>query len=417
LRLQRSQWKRRDQLAEAQGRRLRELVNHAYRNVPFYHELFREAGVDPDSITGAASIRKLPILTKERVRSTPLKQRTAAGFDESCCMPRSTSGSTGIPITVLEEPRAKSHRAALHLRRLWAYGMRPTHTLCNAIPNVNAGGLTFGGAGLWGSVVRRKIKTLVLTGDLNEQIDLIFKWKPDVIIAAPSYFRDLASLIEEKGRRISFKVALPTGEMLDPPTRKLIGDTFHSEVYDFYGATELGGVAWECPTHNGYHINYESFVVECVRDGEPVAEGEPGDLCISNLYRKATPMIRYLIGDAATLVDDDCPCGRGLPLVKDIQGRVVDFIKTPDGGSISPYMIMFVLESVSGLAQYKVIQRSDYSIELLVRIVDCEVEPVLQSLRQHCKQLFGNMPHEIRIVGRIETSTAQKYRVVESDLA
>jgi phenylacetate-CoA ligase len=414
LSLQSSQWKGKEELAEIQSRKLREIVNHAYRKVPLYRKVYDAAGVNPSSVTNTASIRNLTILTKEHIRNTTLEERTAPGIDPSSCSHITTSGSTGEPITVLEEPRARSHRVALYMRRFWAYGIRPSHKVCNIVAGMNAGGLSSNAAGLLGNALRRKVLTLPLTTDLPDQVNLICNWKPDVIIGAPSHFRNLIRISEESGRRFALKVAMTTGEMLDPPTRKLIGDSLHAEVYDSYGTSEVGGVTWECPTHSGYHVNIESFVLECLRDGEPVAAGETGQLCITNLYRKATPMIRYLFDDMATLVDDDCQCGRGLPLMEGIQGRVVDYIKTTDGRQISPYAVMFMLESVPGLAQYKVIQRSDRSIQMLVRTLNNEIEPVLQSLRLISTQLFGNMLVDIKVVGKIEIPEARKYKVVES---
>jgi phenylacetate-CoA ligase len=414
LSLQSTQWKSREELADIQSRKLREMVNCAYRKVPFYHELYDAAGADSTSVTNTASIRNLPILTKEHIRNTTLEERTASGIDPSSCSHITTSGSTGEPITVLEEPRARSHRVALYLRRFWAYGIRPSHKVCNIVAGMNAGGLSSDAAGLLGNALRRKVLTLPLTTDLSDQVKIICNWKPDVIIGSPSHFRNLIRLSEESGRRFALKVAMTTGEMLDPPTRKLIGDSLQAEVYDSYGTSEVGGVTWECPTHSGYHINIESFILECVRDGEPVTAGETGQLCISNLYRKATPMIRYLFDDMATLVDDDCHCGRGLPLMGGVQGRVVDYIKTTDGRQISPYTVMFMLESVPGLAQYKVTQRSDRSIEMLVRTVNSEIDPVLQPLRLVSTQLFGKMLVDIKVVGKIEIPEARKYKVVES---
>jgi phenylacetate-CoA ligase len=265
----------------------------------------------------------------------------------------------------------------------------------------------------------RKVRGLSLGMDIDEQMALISHWKPDVLVAPASHYRTLIRFSEQEGRSLSFKVAIANGEMLDGGTRKLISDKFHTDkVYETYGAAEVGPIAWECPAHTGYHLNAESLFAEFLRDGEPVAPGEPGEICLTNLYRRATPMIRYLVGDVVTSVDADCPCGRRLPLIKDKQGRLLDFILTKRGRHVSPFRVMHMLEDVPGVARYKVVQKSDYSIELLVETMKQEAtEQMFSALRERCAELFGELPVGITFVDRIENPKGQKFQVVESQIA
>ena len=415
--LQRSQWLRKDQIAEMQARKLREMVSHAYQKVPFYHRLYDAAGVDPSSITDTMSIHRLPITTKQHFGDIPLEERTAMDTDLSACIPSITSGSTGMPITVLRDPRALSYQIALRLRRYWAWGIKPSDKICVTNPGPGVGILYLYSKGLLGFFLKRKIRSLSLAADMDDHVSLISKWRPDVLEAPPSYFKALITFCEEGEISIALKVAVAVGEVLDDSTRELISDSLHAEVFDGYGLAEVGGVAWECPTHSGCHINTDLLVVEFLRDEEAVTAGEPGELCITNLYRKATPVIRYLVGDIATPLDDDCPCGRGLTLMKGIQGRIVDFILTRDGRYISPHRVMYALERVPGVAKYKVIQKSDRSIELLVKSKEMKVEPFLQVLRERCRQLFADTPVSIKLVDEIESSKGWKSEVIESRLS
>jgi len=414
--LQRSQWLRKDQLAEMQARKLREMVSHAYQKVPFYHRLYDAAGVDPSSITDTMSIHRLPIITKQHLQDIPLEERTAMGTDLSACIPSTTSGSTGMPIMVLRGPHALSYRTALWLRRFWAWGIRPSDKICVTNPGPGVSILHLYSKGLFGFFLKERIRSLSLAADMDDHVSLFSKWKPDVLEAPPSYFKALVTFCEERGLSVALRVAVTAGEVLDDSTRELISGSLHAEVFDAYGLDEVGGVAWECPTHSGYHINTDLLVVEFLRDRETVSAGEPGELCITNLYRKATPVIRYLVGDIATPLDDDCSCGRGLTLMKGIQGRIVDFILTKDGRYISPHAVMYVLARVSGVAKYKVIQKSDRSIELLVKTKERKVEPFLQVLRERCRQLFADTPVSIKLVDEIESSKGWKFRVIESRL-
>ena len=100
-----------------------------------------------------------------------------------------------------------------------------------------------------------------------------------------------------------------------------------------------------------------------------------------------------------------------------MEGRVVDFVITPDGQYISPYTIMYTLQDIQGVLQYKVTQKKDYSIELLVKPLEENTEQILQVLQQSCKLLFGDMPVTIRRVARIDTPKGGKFRPVESHLS
>lgn len=401
---------------ELQAKKLKAMVNHAYQKVPFYHRLYVEAGVDLNSITGTSSLSKLPIVTKQLLRDTPLKERTSVDTDCGSSVARTTSGSTGMPITTLQNPATVSYRIALWLRKLWAYGVRPQHKAYISIPGRESSSLFSSVRGFSNFVGKRKLRSLSLAADLHDNFRRISTWKPDVLVAPPSYFRALIRFSEEATQLQPLKVAVTMGEALDNSTRKLIEETFQTEAFVSYGLGEVGGVAWECPTHSGYHINIDSLVVEFLRDREGLTDAHSGELCVTNLYNEATPVIRYRTGDIATLLDDDCACGRRLPLMKNIEGRILDFIQTSDGRYISPYTLMHTLEGVSGIAQYKVTQRKDYSVVVLVQVADAEVEPVLQLIQHRCRQLLGDTPLFIKRVDGTENLAVSKFRVVESQL-
>ena len=413
--LQRSQWLRKERLAEIQARKLREIVNHAFDKVPFYQRLYKAtAGIDGAKDT--RSITKLPTITRQDLVQTSLEERTASDAALSSCIYKTSSGSSGMPVTVLKDPSTRYYAAAHWLRKFLVYGLGPGDRACVSIPGQAGSSLFSNSKGLWGWVLRRKVRELSLATDLKNNLKMISSWKPDLLAAPPSYFRTFIEFAEELGQFPTVKIALTMGEMLDSSTRKLIRDKLQAEVFETYGLAETGGVAWECPTHSGLHINAESLVVEFLKDGEPVASGESGEICVTHLSMRATPIIRYRVGDLATPLDVDCPCGRGLPLMKDIQGRLSDYIVTEDGRHVSPYTVMSILEGISGTSQYKVTQRKDHSIELLLKTTESKTESILQQLQLCCKQLFGDTPVTIAIVERIERPTGRKFKVVESEL-
>ncbi|WP_455368100.1 phenylacetate--CoA ligase family protein [[Eubacterium] cellulosolvens] len=405
-----------EQLFRIQKKKFRETVKYAFDNVPFYHNLYKLTRVDPDT-SDRNSLDKLPIITKQQVREVPLKERTAKDTDINSCLLRTTSGTTGIPVTVLDEPNTTARRAALWLRRFWAYGIRPIDRVCMVVPGEHRSGVFKDTKGLAGYLMQSRIKTFSLAKKMREHLQLISKWRPTVLIGPASFHRSLIAALEAEEYSFGPKVVISNGEMLDGKTRKLISDTYNTEnVFETYGAAEAGPMAWECPTHSGYHINAESIIVESLKDGEIVNPGEVGELCVTNLYRRVTPFIRYLIGDAIILSEDDCSCGRGLPVLKEKHGRLVDFILTKDGTQLSPFRVMHVLEDVPGIAQYKVIQESNHSIVVLIQPLQSRNLSFRETLQDRCDALFRGMRVEIRIVDKIEAQNAKKYRIVESRL-
>lgn len=416
--LQRSQWMSKVELEELQARKLRKIVDYAFQKVPFYRRLYETANMSPLAMVDAWGIERLPRVTRGQFNSTPLLERTSVDADINSCAPNTTSGSTGIPVTLLEDPAWAAYQEALNLRFLWAYGVKPWTKVCR----VTLAGRTSipkrltNRQGIW-SIVRKKLvkQLFTTTTDIEGHVGFFLSWKPDVLLADPSYCRALMKVCETVERPLSFRIVIPNGEMLDDSTRKLIGDRFGAEVYDNYGSEETGSIAWECPTHSGYHVDADSLAVEFLQNGKSVV-GEPGEVCVTAFDRLATPVIRYLVGDAATCIEDECPCGRKLPLLKSIQGRVVDFIQTEGGDLLSPHEVIMSLQEACGVEQFKVIQNNDRSIDVLVKTTKGNEENSLRDVRTRCTKLFGQLPVTVRRVDRIDNSTGTKFRFVESRL-
>jgi len=415
--LQRSQWLSKDELTKIQTQKLKETVYHAYRNVPFYQQLYRAKALDPASITDLRSITKLPTITKEDLTNSSLQDRVAVDYDINSCVRRTTSGSTGVPTAILLDYGSLCYRPALWLRKFWVYGWRPQSKVCISIPGEAGTALFSSMRGLLGFLLRYRIKELPLAAEARDNLDFILAWKPDLLATPTSHFRALIRLGEEGERFPVLKIALPMSEMLDSSIKKLISDKFQADVFETYGLAEVGGVAWECPTRSGQHINAESLIVEFLKDGEPVGSGESGEVCVTDLYNRATPLIRYRVGDMAVPLDEECGCDRGLPLLRNLEGRVLDHIITEDGRQVSPFTIMRGFEGIPGIAQYKVTQKRDHSIEVLVRSSETKAEAVLQLVQERCMELFPGTPVSIRAVDAIQTpKEPAKLRIVESEV-
>jgi len=412
--LQRTQWMNRNELERIQTERLRETVIHAYQKVPFYNELYEAAHVPINSIWQANDISKLPVTTSIDFRRAPIEMRTALDAKVSSCIIHTTSGTTGVPVSTLEDPYAAAYREALMLRFLWTYGVRPQDKMARGrYMSASTYPKRLAETGGWG-MLRRKVLGQRFFTTFGDQFKFLVEFKPDVLLANSSFCKALARHCKETERKLQFRMVVTWGELLDASTRNLIQDTFQSEVFDQYGLEEVGGsIAWECPTHSGYHINAESLMLEFLHNGAPVPAGEAGEMHVTCFHRMATPIVRYFTGDVATIVDDNCPCGRGLPLMREIQGRVTDYILTPAGRHVSPHQIMGVLANTPGVAQYKVTQKEDFSIEVSVVTDRNEVKQVIKDVEVRCMELFDETPLDVKLVDNIAV-TSGKSRVVES---
>ena len=421
--LQQTQWMKRSSLLELQTRRLRETVDDACSKVPFYQKLYQAAGIDADAIECAKDIEKFPTINKTQLRAVPLQERTARDIKLKECRVHITSGSipTGMKLMVLDDPYSAAVSDALKLRLLWAYGARPFHKLVrlrHAIEDADAQLKVVDRRGLWALARSKWTRELSYDTDLNEHLQLLRKWKADVLMAATPYCKALARLTETTGKNLSFKVVVTSAVLLDDSTRKLISDKFNAEVYDHYGTEEAGGsLAWECPSHSGYHLNSETHFLEFLSNGRPVEAGEPGEVHVTTFRRLATPIIRYSVGDIAVPIEDECSCGRGLPLIKEIQGRTADYIATKAGRYISPITVMRSLNAAYGVDQFKVTQQGDRSIEVYIVTRQDDTESVRKDVECCCQHLFGETPFEVHLVDRIENSESRKFRSVESHIA
>lgn len=420
--LEQSQWFEKQRLAKIQGTKLKEIVNYAYHNVPFYNKLYRSHGLDLERIKSASDLPKLPAVTRRDLQGETLDVRTASGIDLNSCMVRTSSGTTATPVQVLEDTHSMAYSDALNLRLLWAYGTKPFHSMCKLQASDPKGKRSRARArvsdvGLYGFLRKHGMKTVLQDTDPAEVVAMLSDWQPDIIFGAGSYFRMLAECSRGLGIPLHCKTVITGGEILDDSTRAYLRDEFRANIYDHYGMEEVGGsIAWECPTHSAYHTNDECVILEFLRAGEPVAPGESGEIYITSLTRTLTPIIRYATGDIATPLASECQCGRGLSMLKDIQGRILDFVLTKNGRFVPPAVIINRLEDVEGLQQFRVVQNQSDMIDLHVKIDAAKDNTARHQLEQVCAGLFDNTPVRIIQAENVDYSLGQKFRIVESSL-
>jgi phenylacetate-CoA ligase len=208
---------------------------------------------------------------------------------------------------------------------------------------------------------------------------------------------------------------LTWGELLDPGTREFLEARFDAEVYDGYGAVEvapLGGLAWECRSH-GFHINADCVILEFLRDGEPVAPGERGEVVATSLFRYAMPAIRYALNDYAVRGEESCSCGRGLPLIKALEGRKVDCLIAEDDELVSPFRIILALQEIQQVGQYQVIQERRDQLIVNIASKDPIPEEDRARIRATCWSLVGKgVAVRVNAVTSIPKAPGKKFQPV-----
>jgi phenylacetate-CoA ligase len=209
---------------------------------------------------------------------------------------------------------------------------------------------------------------------------------------------------------------ITTAEALDPATGQLLREVFGAEPYEFYGLTETGTTAWECASHDGYHLSEDTLIAEFpdFAHGSPVSR-----LILTNLELKAMPFIRYETGDIVTLKSDvSCQCGRPSRRIAQVEGRNVDCVRLGDGRLVLPYEFTFVLKQIKGINRYQVVQE-----DLAVFNVRYEGPHAGEAKRaEEIRMVIAGLVDadaqvHVSRTDNLDPPAGQKFRIVESRLA
>lgn len=401
-----------------QYKQLKMILSHAYENVPFYRKKFMAVGIRPDDIKSVADLSKLPVTTKQEIQSLPLQDLTANNINISKCIKRMTSGSTGIPLTVVVDPARVDFELALWMRTFFENGLRTRDKMAVITDprNFPRRKSVFQKIGL----MRSKYLS-VFDDSKNLRTDLE-EYAPEVVKGYPS---SLSLLVKEGSLKSRFRPRLvfTCAELLDKANRERISSLSQNPVLDNYSCSEFNLLGWECREHSGYHINVDSTLLEFVRDQEIAAPGERGEIICTNLSNFSMPLIRYAIGDVGVSKKDKCPCGRTLPLMDLVEGRTGDFLVTTDNRLVPPIIFFpYPFESddcFEGVSQFRVIQkRID---EMTIQLVAVEHGPSIEQLenaRKEIQRIFGrDMRVTFEFVENIQSGPTGKLKKIVSLVA
>lgn len=412
MQARKNQWLKPSELEELQAKRLRAMIKHAYDNTTYYHRTFRESGITPDDIQSPEDLKKIPITTKDDVQKYGLSEMTSRGLDLNKCRIVPTSGSSGIPRKIVYDQNADDFSKAINLRSMVENGLRFSDR------TVNLGDMRTAKKPLWFQKLGvLNLKTIDIFNNIDQEVNDLLKINPKSMIGYASQLRLLSEYkLKHNLNELKPDTIFTTAELLDPDTRRIINTAFDLKVIDLFGCIEVNRTAWECQEHCGYHMDVDSVVMELLDDnGESVSAGERGEVVYTSLYNYAMPLIRYEVGDVATPTDEICPCGRGLPLLKSVEGRKDDFICLPSGRKISPITMHLIVKHANGIVECQIIQERLDKISMGLVVTDKFTNLDSERLIQEITQALSNeVSVEIHIVDAIQRGPNGKMRMVIS---
>ncbi|AZQ15984.1 phenylacetate--CoA ligase PaaK [Halorubrum sp. PV6] len=345
----------REELRELQAERLRETVENAYENVEFYREQLDEMGVTPENIQSVEDVRKLPTTTKEDFRDE-YPDGLFAVDSENVTRLHASSGTTGKPKIVAYTDDDIEVWSEAVARSLAASGAKAGDTIQNAYGY----GLFTGGLGLHYGIEELGATVIPIGGGQTQrQVELMIDLESDVFTCTPSYALYLAETAEEMGHDpvdLPISTIIFGAEPCTDPMREEIEERLGVNGIDIYGLSEIVGPGVSCECHEaqeGLHIWEDRFLPEVVdpHTGEPVEEGEEGELILTTLSKEALPVLRYRTGDLTTLNYEECECGRTMVRMDNVTGRADDLLIVR-GVNLYPSEIEHVILDLDGIAPH-----------------------------------------------------------------
>jgi len=358
-----SQWRSIEELRSLQADCLRRLVQHSYSTTQYYRDLFDGAGIKPDDIRSAEDLRLLPTLDKSIIQDK-MESMISDAFDRSELIPDSSGGSTGVPTNFMKDIDRHRLRRADQIRHDQWCGWRLGERY----------------ALLWGaqrdlSLVQSTREKLVSRfvdrsmmfdafemrdSDVDKLLQQLRRFRPTMLIGYANALLLLAQQMQAQGisEGLPVKGVISSAETLTDANREVIEQVFGCHVLNRYGSREVGLIASECQEKSGLHLNSENVVIEILNGDVPAQPGQRGEIVVTDLKNYGMPFLRYRMGDVGTLSLEECACGRGLPMLRSVEGRVSDFLIAADGTKIHGEYYTHLFYGVPGIRQFQIIQES-----------------------------------------------------------
>jgi len=417
--MERSQWLEPRELEGLQLKRLRGFLQRIGAQVPYYRDLFATLQFDSAAVQSIADLQRLPLTGKADIRA---HTEALVAADAGPLERFSTGGSTGEPLIFYRGKERVSHDVAAKWRatRWWGVDIGDPEIV------------------VWGSPIEldsqdrvRLLRDHFLRTELLSAFEMsnanllrftqrLRKVRPRMLFGYPSSLALLAEYVIENGYKVNdlgIKVVFVTSERLYDHQRRAMETAFGCPVANGYGGRDAGFIAHECPD-GSMHITAEDIVVEIVdARGRVVPAGEKGEIVITHMATGDFPFVRYRTGDVGSLAAQPCSCGRGLPLLAEIEGRTTDFVHAADGTVLHGLALIYVLRELPEIAEFKIIQESLTSITVQLVVSGGnrdELERVISS--QFRRRLGDSVMIQFDYVSSVPREVSGKFRYVVSHI-
>lgn len=415
--LERSQWLPPEELAALQLSNLRAFLQDIGTHVPYFRAQFKAVGLEPSALRSVGELAKIPLLTKADIRANA--EQMKAG-DCGPLTRYNTGGSSGEPLIFYTGLARKSHDVAAKWRatRWWGVDIGDTELV------------------VWGSPIElgaqdyvRRLRDLLLRShllpafemsadNLDHFVSRIRATRPVMLFGYPSSLALIARHARARGLRLDnlgVRVVFVTSERLYDEQRQEISSAFGCPVANGYGARDAGFIAHECPA-GSLHVSSEDIVVETVQpDGTAAGHGRPGEIVVTHLATRDFPFVRYRTGDVGVLGSERCECGRGLAVLREIEGRTTDFVVAQDGTVMHGLALIYTLRDLRGVERFKIEQLSlDCTVVRVVAVPPFGAAEEAQIRHDFKARLGAGVEVRIELVPEIAAESSGKFRYVSS---
>lgn len=396
------------ELRQLQLERLREVVGYALQT-PFYQKRLKKVGIfAPEDIRSLEDLKKIPFTVKDDLRHAFPKGLLAVEMEKVVRI-HSSSGTTGVPTVIYYTADDLDRWTDLLARSIVATGAGPG----DVFQNMMSYGLFTGGLGLHYGAERVGMTVIpVGGGNTQRQLQIMKDFRTTVLHITPSYLLHIHQRLPEfhlTPADLNLKKAWMGSEPHSENTRLKLQDLFGIDIYNSYGLSEMNGpgVAFECVYKNDMHVWEDGYLIEIInpQTGEPVEEGQEGEVVFTNLIRYAMPLLRYRTRDLAFLHPEPCPCGRTGRRISRITGRTDDMLIV-NGVNVFPSQIEEVLMSIPDvgtnyqihLSRHEGLDRLTVKVELYSKLFTGDLS-YLEALKAKIKE---KLRASITINSRVE---------------
>lgn len=418
----------REEIAALQCYRLIRMVRRVYENVPFYRKKLDEMGIQPGDIRTLDDLRRLPFTYKQDLRDN-YPYGLFAVPQAQLARIHASSGTTGKQTVV-----GYTHNDLKIWGEITARALSAAGVTAEDFVHISYGyGLFTGGLGLHEGATTLGASVIpVSTGNTKRQIQIMQDFGSNCLCCTPSYAMHIAETMQQMGvdpSSLKLRAGIFGAEPWTEAMCRRIEEMMRIKAYDIYGMSELmgPGVAYECSAQDGMHINEDHFIVEVIdpETGEPVPDGEKGELVFTCISKEALPLIRYRTRDISAVTREKCSCGRTFLRMKKPQGRTDDMLIIR-GVNVFPSQVESVLLGFDFITpNYQITVSREGALDSVSIDVEMaegvafdtvrEVESRARMLRSAIEQVL-NIAATVRLVppGTLARSEGKAMRVVDT---